>query len=98
RCCRGGGQTFNVGTVDLNQLSAFFLEKSKNNVRAVKDLIDSTREARAWLILATHDVCQDSSPYGCVPEFFEEVVDYAANSGARILPVVTALEVLRGAS
>jgi len=26
QCCRGGGQTVNVGTADLNQLSAYFLE------------------------------------------------------------------------
>jgi hypothetical protein len=32
-CCRGGGQTFNVGTADLNCLSAFFLEKSRHAPR-----------------------------------------------------------------
>lgn len=96
-CCRGGGQVANSGTADLNQLSAYFLEKSRDWIQAVKDLIDLNREARGWIIFATHDVSPDPSPYGCTPEFFESVVQYAMNSGARILPVVRALEAIRGA-
>ncbi|MCK5223992.1 polysaccharide deacetylase family protein, partial [Candidatus Calescamantes bacterium] len=30
-CCRGGGQTFNVGTADLNLLKAFFLDIRNGN-------------------------------------------------------------------
>jgi peptidoglycan/xylan/chitin deacetylase (PgdA/CDA1 family) len=96
-CCRGGGQTLNAGTADLNQLAAYFLEKSRDRIQAVKDLIELNREARGWIIFATHDVSPDPSPYGCTPEFFDSVVQYAMNSGARILPVVGALEVIRGA-
>jgi len=95
-CCRGGGQVANSGTADLNQLSAYFLEKSRDRIQAVKDLIDLNREARGWIIFATHDVSSDPSPYGCRPEFFDSVVQYALSSGARILPVVRALEVIRG--
>jgi peptidoglycan/xylan/chitin deacetylase (PgdA/CDA1 family) len=95
RSCRAGGQTFNMGTVDLNQLSAYFLEKSRDNIQAVKDLIDRNREARGWLIFATHDVAANPTPYGCTPEFFEEVVRYAVNSESRILPVDYALEALQ---
>src|SRR6266436_8459732 len=39
-CCRGGGQTCNVGTADLNYLAAYFLEKSRDNPQTVKNLID----------------------------------------------------------
>jgi len=94
-CCRGGGQTFNFGKVDLNQLSAYFLEKSRDNFQAVKDLIDSNRQACGWLIFATHDISDNHTPFGCTPEFFENVVQYAVSSGAQIVPVVDALEVLR---
>ena len=95
-CCRAGGQALNVGTVDLNQLSAFFLEKTRDDIRPVKEIIDRNRESRGWLILATHDVVHEPSPYGCTPEFFAEVVKYAANSGAQVLPVMKALEAIRG--
>lgn len=95
-CCRAGGQTFNSGTADLNQLAAFFLERSKGGLQSIKDLIDRNRESRGWTILATHDISPDPSPYGCTPKFFEEVVQYAVNSGAYILPVARALDVLAG--
>lgn len=94
-CCRGGGQTFNAGTADLNQLSAYFLEKSCRDLRAVRNQIDANREARGWLILATHDICESPSSYGCTPQFFEDVVHYARDSGARVLPVTRALEIIR---
>lgn len=107
-CCRGGGlrpgryfaraggQTFNSGVTDLNLLCAVFLEKSGNNPEAIKSLIDQNSRARGWLVLATHDVRESPSPFGCTPHFFEQVVQWALESGAQILPVVEALEVLRG--
>lgn len=108
-CCRGGGlragrfllrhhaggQTFNSGTADLNLLCAFFLEQSLENPGAVKRLIDQNAQARGWLILATHDVRDTPSRFGCTPEFFEQVVLWSLESGARILPVLKALEVLQ---
>lgn len=97
-CCRGGGQTFNVGTADLNCLSAFFLEKSRHAPEVVRELIDDNRRARGWLILATHDVCASPSPFGCTPDFFEDIVRYAVNSGARIMPVINACKTLSNSS
>jgi len=108
-CCRGGGlragrfllrhhaggQTFNSGTTDLNLLCAFFLEQSRENPEAVKCLIDQNAQARGWLIFATHDVRDAPSRFGCTPAFFEQVVQWSLESGARILPVVEALEVLK---
>lgn len=93
-CCRGGGQKFNAGTADLNQLSAFFLEKAGGDLQTVKGLIDRNKREHGWLIFATHDVSPSPSPYGCTPEFFENVVRYAEESGARILPVVNALNTI----
>lgn len=93
-CCRGGGQTLNAGTADLNYLAAFFLEKSAGDPEPVKRMIDLNRQTRGWLIFATHDVCENPSPYGCTPEFFEEIVQYAVASGARVLPVVQAWRLL----
>jgi glycosyltransferase involved in cell wall biosynthesis/peptidoglycan/xylan/chitin deacetylase (PgdA/CDA1 family) len=93
-CCRAGGQALNAGKADLNQLAAYFLEKSRENIQAIKDLIDHNREVHGWLIFVTHDISDNPTPFGCTPEFFEQVVEYAASSGARILPVVKALDVL----
>ena len=91
-CCRGGGQTFNAGIIDLNYLRAFFLEKSKD-ITSVSEMIDRNIEARGWLIFATHDVSEQPTRFGCTPNFFEDVVRLALRSGARILPVREACEV-----
>jgi peptidoglycan/xylan/chitin deacetylase (PgdA/CDA1 family) len=97
-CCRGGGQTFNVGTTDLSHLSAYFLEKDRHKPEAPKEVIEQNRRARGWLIFATHDISNTPTPYGCTPEFFEKIVDCAVRSGARILPVIQVFEALRGST
>jgi hypothetical protein len=93
-CSRGGGQTNNAGITDTNYLAAYFLEKDKGNLTPAKEMIDLNRQSRGWLIFATHDVDPRPTPYGCTPEFFAEVVEYAVRSGARLLPVIDAFEVL----
>lgn len=96
-CCRGSGQWFNHGLVDLNNVAAYFLEKSRDRIDVVKKVIDLNRQAVGWLIFATHDIAETPTPYGCRPEFFEEVVRYSVSSGARILPVADALRALKSA-
>jgi peptidoglycan/xylan/chitin deacetylase (PgdA/CDA1 family) len=94
-CARGGGQTFNIGKTDLNYLRAYFLEKTRHDGEAVKRLIDENRVAGGWLIFATHDVCDAPTAYGCTPDFFTDIVEYAVTSGTRIVPVAQALDALR---
>jgi hypothetical protein len=93
--CRGGGQTFNVGTMDLNCLKAFFLEKCGEDLESANHLIGRSCRARGWLIFTTHDICDRPTRYGCTPGFFEEVVKCAASSGAKVLTVAKALEVVQ---
>lgn len=97
-CCRGGGQTLNKATADLNYLASFFLEQSKDNPQTVWNLIDENRRARGWLIFSTHDISEAHTPWGCTPDFLEDVVRHAVDSGARIMSVVQACEVLSAAS
>ena len=86
--CRSGGQIHNTGRVDLNLLKAFFLDKrSREDLEAIRTLIDANTASRGWLIFATHDVACGPSDYGCSPELFESVVTLARRSGARILPM-----------
>jgi len=97
-CARGGGQTFNAGTADLNYLRAYFLEKTRHDPAAIKDVIDQNRRARGWLIFATHDVADVHTPYGCTPALFEEIVVCSLKSGARVVPVTDALNAIRALS
>jgi peptidoglycan/xylan/chitin deacetylase (PgdA/CDA1 family) len=95
-CCRGGGQTFNRGTLDLNHVQAFFLEQSRDRADAIREVIDQNSAAGGWLVLATHDIAERPTRFGCGPAFFEEVVRWARDSGARVLPVSRALEEVSG--
>ena len=90
-CARGGGQTFNAGTVDLNYLQAFFIEQCQGDFSQIKQTIEANTRANGWLIFATHDVCAMPTQFGATPEFFRRVVECAAGSGAAILPVHQAL-------
>jgi peptidoglycan/xylan/chitin deacetylase (PgdA/CDA1 family) len=92
--CRSGGQTYNAQTCDLNGLDAFFLEQSRDNLGAIKKIIDANCRDRGWLIFATHDVGDNPTPYGCKPSFFEDVVRYSVDSAATLLPVSQALELI----
>jgi peptidoglycan/xylan/chitin deacetylase (PgdA/CDA1 family) len=87
-CCRGGGQATNAGSADLNLLKACFVDRRTGiNTESIRTLLDDNADRRGWLILATHDVAADPSPYGCTPEFLEAIVQYASRSGALFLPV-----------
>lgn len=89
--CRAGGQTCNSGTTDLNALKAFFIEQSRDNLGAIKSMIDATCAAGGWLIFATHDVSDTPTRYGCSPGQFQEIVRHSVRSGARLLSVSAAL-------
>lgn len=95
--CRGGGQRINHGMVDLNFMSAFFLDRRRDDLDRVRRLIDRNNEMRGWLIFGTHDVRKEPSPFGCPPEYFEEIVRHSVKSGAAVKPVAQVLESLLAA-
>lgn len=97
-CCRGGGQAFNSGTADLNLLKSYFVDaRNRDQLDAIKRIIDESCDRTGWLIFSTHDIEAQPSPYGCTPELFEDVVRYAERSGADLLPVYDARVRLNGA-
>jgi peptidoglycan/xylan/chitin deacetylase (PgdA/CDA1 family) len=53
----------------------------------MRALIDANTREGGWLILYTHDVAPSPSPFGCTPEYLRELLEYAAGSGAKLLPV-----------
>ncbi len=94
--CRGGGQRFNHGTIDLNYLHAFFLEQSRDVPAVIWEMISRNRNQGGWLIFATHDVTPEPTRFGCTSGFFDEVVRRAVESGTKVLPVTQALSLVCG--
>ena len=78
----------------MNCLKSFFLEQSRDDPAAIRRAIDESCDEKGWLIFSTHDVRENPSPYGCTPGFFEAVVSYAVQSGARILTLGSVCEML----
>ena len=94
--CRGGGQSCNVGEIDLNYMQAFFLEQSRYTPSTIWELIERNCEKNGWLIFATHDVSDQPTRFGSTPKLFEAVVKRAKESGAKIVPVAVALREVCG--
>lgn len=90
-CSRGGGQSANIDTVDLNLVRACFLDRRQQwDLAMARALIDQNAHARGWLVFATHDIEDDPTPYGCTTQFLNSVVEHAARSGSLMLPVAEA--------
>lgn len=89
--CRTIESGINRDPVDLGFLRANRIY-SHDNFDSVKTLIDRNARENGWLILYTHDVGRNHSPYGCTREHFEAVVDHAVKSGAEILTIAQAGE------
>lgn len=94
QACRAGGQTFNLGTVDLNYLQSFFLEQSANNFPQIKAVIEQNARSGGWLIFSTHDVADNPTKYGVTPQVLEATVAHAMRSGALLLSMTEAMSVI----
>lgn len=90
--CRAGGQTINTGTIDLNALRSFFIEKSADCMTPINEVIDANIESSGWLIFSTHDISSTPTRFGCTPDFLNRIVERTLSKGCRVLSVA---EVLR---
>jgi peptidoglycan/xylan/chitin deacetylase (PgdA/CDA1 family) len=98
-CCRGGGQSFNSGVVDLNLLQACFIDRrAGTNLDELLALIDANAERRGWLIFAAHDISERTDDFACSESQLEALVRHAIASGAQILPVADACDRLHTAA
>ncbi|WP_374570854.1 polysaccharide deacetylase family protein [Phenylobacterium sp.] len=71
---------------DLNQAPAVGVEGEHGEATALRWLAEALKR-RAWLILYTHDVRPDPSPWGCTPQTLERLVDKAKADGFDIVTV-----------
>ncbi|MDP3175151.1 MAG: polysaccharide deacetylase family protein [Phenylobacterium sp.] len=71
---------------DLNQAPAVGIEGPEGEARA-RDWMGRALRARAWLILYTHDVRDDPSPWGCTPQALTRLIDEALAAGFELATV-----------
>jgi hypothetical protein len=95
--CRTIEPGINSNPVDLGFLRANSVY-STSPFHKLQKLIQLNRNEKGWLILYTHDIGAQPSPWGCTPEQFRAIVACVAESGTEILPVAEATNRFGGAS
>lgn len=85
---RGGRPTAHFETADLNLLRCVFLDETRRPAATtLHHLIERTAQERGWLILATHDVSPQPSPYGCHVRDLRYWLRQSTSAGLRLLTV-----------
>ena len=93
RSARGVQSGINLATIDLNNLKAVELTEALS-FEKVRNYIDKTIQQKGWLILYTHDVVNEPSPYGCSPAYFEQVVAYCAQKKIAVRTIDQVLDII----
>jgi peptidoglycan/xylan/chitin deacetylase (PgdA/CDA1 family) len=71
---------------DLNQAPAIGVEGADGEAHA-RRWLNRARGRKAWLILYTHDVAEDPTPWGCTPAALERLADTALGAGFEVVTV-----------
>lgn len=71
---------------DLNQAPAVGIEGPDGEAVASRWMDEASRR-KAWLILYTHDVRPDPSPWGCTPQALGRLVEKALTGGFEVVTV-----------
>ena len=88
---RGISRGVNAGLIDLAQLKAIGLERKAWNPDAIERWVAQAASRNGWIIFFTHDVSDDSSPFGATPRMLEHALAAVGRAGIDILPVKHAL-------
>jgi len=80
---------------DLNQAPAVGIEGPDGEAIAMS-WIDLALERKAWLILYTHDVVEQPSPFGCTPAVLKGLIAHAMARDAEIVTVAEGARRLAG--
>ena len=71
---------------DLNQAPAIGVEGADGEAHA-RRWLNRARGRKAWLLLYTHDVAEDPTPWGCTPAALERLADTALGAGFEVVTV-----------
>ncbi len=93
---RGVHPGVNIGTVDLAQLNAVSLEARCWDQDVIEAAIRQVLEANGWLVLYTHDVSDNPSPYGSTPGMLDWALSRVAAAWIEVLPMREAVKVALG--
>lgn len=90
---RGVHPGVNEGLVDLAQLNAVSLETRCWNKDGVRRAIERVLHNCGWIVLYTHDVSDNPSPYGSTPQMLSDALAMVNEARIEVLPMREAMKV-----
>jgi peptidoglycan/xylan/chitin deacetylase (PgdA/CDA1 family) len=94
--CRSADHGINYQTADLGSLKSWPLENASIDRKKIAALIADTIRCNGWLIFIGHDVGEQPSRYGVVPDLLEWAVMTAKHSGCVLVPIANGLKMAGG--
>lgn len=91
---RSSENGINYGWTDLNNLRSVCLYERRQPLESIFRILGQAAEVNAWTVFYTHDIQEDSSPYGCSPGYFRKVVEYCATRELRVMTVRKAVQTI----
>lgn len=92
----GGGT--HLGTADLNALKTHRLYHRPVDAETYETVLAQTARHKGWLVVNTHDVQDNPSPFGYTPLALAQAVSAALAAGCKVLPVRAAIDYWRSAA
>lgn len=96
--CRGVHPRAHRAKADLGFLRCLSLEPHVLAERPLDAWLDEVVRERSWLILLTHDVEDDPSPYGITPAHLAEILSRVQAHGIETMPIADVVEALAPAA
>ena len=93
---RGVHPGVNVGQVDMAQLNAVSLEARCWDQERIEASIRRVLDEKGWIVLYTHDVSDNPSPYGSTPGMLDWALSRVTASFIEVLPMREAVNVALG--
>lgn len=80
---------------DLMQLRAFELTSEDWTTKRAAAAIEAAAKHPGWVIIFTHDVQPNPSPFGTTPAALKQLAQLASDSGAQVANISAALETMQ---
>ncbi len=88
---RGVRPGLNGGHAEFTNLRAFALEERQKARFDFRELVEQAAKTKAWMIIFTHDVSVNPTPYGCLPADLQSIIGFAKDAGLDVAPVCEVL-------
>jgi peptidoglycan/xylan/chitin deacetylase (PgdA/CDA1 family) len=86
-----------INQADLNQIRSTPLFTGQDFTKALAQ-INALKHAPAWITLFTHDITNAPTAWGCTPAQMDAAIAAVKDAGADVLPIASAIDLLKANS